>query len=379
MAFIVGGRPCVHGFDWSYYQAPRDLRSAFAEGNRFCVIKASEGESYRDPKYAQHVANASVAGLTVGAYHFARPDWSDGSPAADGRQEARVFLGAIDPRIEFVVLDLEATALNAQETTDYVLGFWGEVIASGMYPRREQRVTYVGKWFTYVHAGSIRDASCLWIPAYTAPGNQPNPDPTRIPLPAWSIDLWPEGWCIWQYTSGATVAGLHPSDANVATTAWLDAVTSKTPHPMEHLMFRPISVKGQPGLWQITIDGNGNYRRTDLRSPGFIDVLARAGYLTLEDGVELDGDQGADFLSIPVANPRPADEGALTLAINIMARVDQKTAEILTALDGIEAPDVDEAAIAAEIREFLAEDTLAPAIARELIEAAYAGTTSPPK
>lgn len=228
MAIIVGGRPCVLGFDRSAWQAPGPLHTAAAAGHRFAVIKATEGDSYRDARYGQHVATVIDAGLLPGSYHFARPDWSDGGAYWDGRQEADLFLSVIDDRIVYVVLDLESTAVDAVATTEYVLGFWDRIIETARWPLREQRVTYVGKWFTYQHAATIRDRSCLWVPSYTA-GYQRDPDPTRIDLPAWSSDLWPEGWFVWQYTSSGTVAGVHPHDVNVATETWFDAVATGRP------------------------------------------------------------------------------------------------------------------------------------------------------
>lgn len=42
-------------------------------GLAFAMVKATEGTSYVNPKYAAQVAHARAAGLVVGHYHFARP------------------------------------------------------------------------------------------------------------------------------------------------------------------------------------------------------------------------------------------------------------------------------------------------------------------
>lgn len=223
----VGGRTVVHGFDWSQWQRPRDLAGVTAT-QAFAVFKATEGDTFGDPAYLAHVANADAAGLIHGAYHFARPDWSDGSPFGDGRQEARQFLDRLAPTERFAVLDLEATVLDAARTTDYVRGWLDELEASRRFPLREQRVIYVGKFFAWYHAVDVAGRAVLWIPWYTA-GYSPNVDPAAIPLPGWSVDLWPEGWAIWQYSSSGTVAGVHPSDVNVATVEWWQAVAGDTP------------------------------------------------------------------------------------------------------------------------------------------------------
>lgn len=252
MTLTIGNRDCVLGFDWSVWQTPRSVNDAAAAGHEFMVVKATEGDAYRDPRYGQHVANGVAAGLTVGAYHFARPDWTDGGPYWDGRQEARLFLSAIDDRVRFVVLDLEASVLDAARTTDYVVGFWDEMTGSGRYPLREQRLTYVGFYFNWLHAMGVRDRSCLWVPAYTA-GYTRDPDPRRLPLPRWSADLWDEGWCIWQYTSSGTVAGLHPSDVNVGVTSWLDAVRAGEPGDHGRMADEGLDKREEDDmqLWQI--------------------------------------------------------------------------------------------------------------------------------
>jgi GH25 family lysozyme M1 (1,4-beta-N-acetylmuramidase) len=226
MTIVVGGRPCVRGFDWSYWQPVRDMAAAVAEGNQFGIIKASEGDNYRDPRYGAHVDACDATGLIVGAYHFARPDASDGGPYGDGRQEARLFLSLIDDRIDFAVLDLEASVLSPADTTAYVFGWWDQIAESGRFPTRSQRVTYVGKYFAWQHAIAVAGTSVLWLPSYTA-GYTPNVDPARIGLPGWSDDLWPEGWALWQYSSSGTVAGVSPSDVNVATVEWFDQITTR--------------------------------------------------------------------------------------------------------------------------------------------------------
>jgi GH25 family lysozyme M1 (1,4-beta-N-acetylmuramidase) len=264
MTINVGGRDCVLGFDWSIYQAPRGLDGTRETGHRFMGIKATEGDAYRDPNYGAHVANAVAADLVPGAYHFARPDWSDGGPYWDGRQEGEHFLSVIDDRIRYAALDLEATALDAARTTDFVLGWWDRIIEDGRFPLREQRLTYVGNYFTWYHAVTVRDRSCLWVPGYTA-GYTPDPDPARIPLPAFASDVWPEGWCIWQYSSSGTVAGLHPSDVNVGTVAWFDAITTGVPGA--HRMDRQEDDMPRPNYQfaEGIAHPNAKYRIIDLR------------------------------------------------------------------------------------------------------------------
>lgn len=272
---IIGGRECVHGYDVSVWQDPASVGGA--GGHEFAVVKATEGDNYRDPNFWRHVAVAVDAGRLVGAYHFARPSWGAAGPYRDGQLEAQLFLGAIDDRIRFGVLDLEATALEADRTAEFVCGWLDEIIASGRFPIREQRVTYVGKYFNWVHTQRAVD-SVLWIPWYTA-GFQSDPDPRYIDLPGWSADLWPEGWALWQYTSSGTVARAHPVDCNVATRQWLDAVRGdvRSPEP-----FPPPEVEHMPRPVYRFPDGidhpDAGAKLIDLRNGAFPKADGTLGY-----------------------------------------------------------------------------------------------------
>lgn len=225
---IVAGRESVHGFDWSVWQAPR---SFVGSNQAFAIFKVTEGDQSGaveivDRRYRQHVANADAAGIVHGAYHFARPDLSTHGPAYhDGVDEARRFLERLAPTTAFVALDLEETECNPWDTAAFATGFWDAVCNESRYKAREQRLTYVGRWFAWQHAVSVGSRTCLWLPSYTG-AYRANPDPEHLPLPAWSDDLWPEGWTMWQYSSSGTVAGTHPSDVNVATKRWHDVVTN---------------------------------------------------------------------------------------------------------------------------------------------------------
>lgn len=220
----VGGRQCVHGFDWSQWQPPREH-----DGKSVGLIKVSEGNGWRDPSFALHWASLHLAPCK-GTYDFARPNGPD--PYQDGRSEAAYQIANTPSTAAFIVCDLEASSVDAHGTTQFTRGWLDQVEASGRWPRREQRVMYVGKWFTWEHALDVSRRCVLMIPSYTA-GYTPNPDPTRIPLPAWSTDLWPEGWHLWQYTSSGTEAGVHPSDRFVATLQWYQAVMGQILTPPE--------------------------------------------------------------------------------------------------------------------------------------------------
>ncbi|KAK3177503.1 hypothetical protein K4F52_009700 [Lecanicillium sp. MT-2017a] len=91
----------VQGFDISHYQPNVDFKAAYASGARFVIIKAchlgiqtelwsvtnqsqaTEGTTYRDPKFSSHYTGATNAGFIRGGYHFARPASSSGAAQAN--------------------------------------------------------------------------------------------------------------------------------------------------------------------------------------------------------------------------------------------------------------------------------------------------------
>lgn len=252
----IGQRECVFGFDWSMHQLPQALAAAKVEGHEFVVLKASEGVGYLDPAYHEHCWEARSAGLSCGAYHFARPGGRD--PYGDGRAEAEWFLSLLEDDTAFVALDLESSDVGPMGTTAFAVGFWDYTVESARFPWRDQRLQYVGAYFNWVHTVELAGQVVLWLPSYTA-GYARDPDPERIPLPKWSTDLWPSGWDLWQYTSSGTVAGLHPSDVNVATSRWLNAIRNTTLDEEEPVAEPKVIAWTQPGSnWALSVIGRND-------------------------------------------------------------------------------------------------------------------------
>ena len=93
-------------------------------GYDFYIIKASEGNGYKDPRLDQHYNQVKAWGKPYGFYHFARPDLGN-SPEA----EADWFLSLVGHHAKKCIyaLDLEGTALRyadyanwARKWLDYV-------------------------------------------------------------------------------------------------------------------------------------------------------------------------------------------------------------------------------------------------------------------
>src|SRR5215218_10339800 len=113
--------PVVRGVDVSNHQDRIDWARARADGISFAYVKASEGTTFADPKYAAHTTGARGARIRTGAYHFARPDTNSSDTRRDARAEADWFLALAQPRPGDLLpaLDLETAGLPPDAMVDW--------------------------------------------------------------------------------------------------------------------------------------------------------------------------------------------------------------------------------------------------------------------
>jgi lysozyme len=71
------------GMDVSSWQGTVDWGASAANGAKFAYVKATEGTGYTNNYFGSQYNGSYDAGLLRGAYHFARPDLSDGKTQAN--------------------------------------------------------------------------------------------------------------------------------------------------------------------------------------------------------------------------------------------------------------------------------------------------------
>ena len=187
----------LRGADVSAYQGDIDWGRVRGAGVGFAVVKATEGLTWRDPRFSAGRWSAMrAAGLIRGAYHFARPQ-----PGRRGRDEAAYFasiiesVGGRDSDDLPLVLDLEwSQGLSATGVVVWSDDFGAEI------KRQTGRgcILYTGGF--YKNLGQVRAPTLcgvLWIAHYGVP---------RPTLPwAWRD----RDWTFWQYTSAGRVDGIQ--------------------------------------------------------------------------------------------------------------------------------------------------------------------------
>jgi lysozyme len=151
-----------YGIDVSAHQGSIDWGAVAADGVHAAYVKATEGATFRDPRFAENWRGARAAGLQVGAYHFftlcrsgadqatnlistlAGVDGASGSgtlPVAvdlelSGNCSARPPRAQVQAEVDAFVEAVEAA--TGRPVVYYLLGSWAE-----RYPPTSDRADWV--------------------------------------------------------------------------------------------------------------------------------------------------------------------------------------------------------------------------------------------
>jgi lysozyme len=183
----------VPGIDVSHYQGPIQWRRVRADGYRFAYVKATEGRGLVDHTYAGNARAAAAAGLTVGAYHYARPDRRPGDAIA----EADFFLRVARPRAGQLVplLDLEHSGGLGPPALRTWVRTWLDRVRAAVGARP---AIYASSRFWHVQMGGTTDFVSYPLMWTTR-------TPGRIaPARGWA----PMGWSIVQWSLCGHVTGI---------------------------------------------------------------------------------------------------------------------------------------------------------------------------
>ena len=186
----------LYGYDISMWQADTPLDCDFL------IIKASEGNGYKDPAMERHLAKAKKAKKLLGFYHYARPDLGN-EPEA----EADWFLKIVGEYAGNAIyaLDWEGDSLRYSE--DWIL----------RWCRRIKEVTGV-KPLIYVSASQVwrlRSAYYedygLWVAHW------------GVYRPVYKGCYPPGAWALWQYQGSPIDKDIFNGDRR----AWKAYCTAK--------------------------------------------------------------------------------------------------------------------------------------------------------
>ncbi len=187
------------GFDVSHWQGeitPAEWQQAYNAGYVFCFTKATQGTYYTDTEFFDNMDEGSEAGLLMGCYHFADPQYC---AAVD---EADYFVSVAGPYLSSgylrPVLDLEwGYSLGATALSNWVNSFMDRVEQqSGVEPLIYTNTNYATYYLNWTVAH--RD---VWI-AQWYPSNPQTDEP--------DIGVF-NAWAFWQWTDSCSIPGIGSS------------------------------------------------------------------------------------------------------------------------------------------------------------------------
>ena len=190
--------------DLSRHNGTIDYGKLSNSGIKHVWIKVTEGTTHINPGYEEKFKGCRDHGITVGAYHFGRPD-TNGGTTQDAHDEAKNFLDSaskvgIKCGDLLPVLDLEAgMKTDDQLNIDWALAWLEEISCH----ERVRPIVYTAKWYydSYMKNASKHTLQQLadyplWLASYNI-----GADATRK-VPTWN------SWEVWQWTGSGNVPGI---------------------------------------------------------------------------------------------------------------------------------------------------------------------------
>jgi GH25 family lysozyme M1 (1,4-beta-N-acetylmuramidase) len=203
----------IQGIDISHWQgtiSKTTWGSIKDAGYDFVFMKATQGNSYNDPEFANNITRSTSKGLLAGPYHFCELDTGYGDPT-DPVTEANHFLSIIMPYYQTgsylpPVADVErfptglTTAQLQTLTSTWVQAFSDRIYdALGVRPIVYNSLSKANSYYTSSVAGSHE----LWLAWWKGTGT--TSPPVASDTPKWGI------WQFWQWSDGAdSIAQANP-------------------------------------------------------------------------------------------------------------------------------------------------------------------------
>jgi len=191
----------VAGIDVSYWNSGIDWPKVRATGQRFVLVKATEGETFTDPTFDDNWVAAKAAGLLRGAYCYFHP-------AMDPKKQADRFISAVKAMNDNgelpPALDLEVSDSVPKDKIIARAKVWLEAVekALGRRPFIYSSLSFLEHNFSELGGGPPAWAKdyplwLAWYPNQYTPGMAP---------------LMPRGWfkwTVWQYSKSGQLNGIN--------------------------------------------------------------------------------------------------------------------------------------------------------------------------
>lgn len=184
----------IHGVDVSHYQGEIDWDVLADQNIRFAYIKATEGSSYVDERFADNYGMARLTGLKVGAYHFFSFDSPGITQAVNFIEVVEDFDGMLPPVVDVEFYgNKEANPPDPEEVQPQLQAYLDAV--EDAYGQRPIIYATYESWELY-----IKDQFDDY--------------------PLWIRDIWNQpkssyDWTLWQYTNRGRLKGFSGEESYV--------------------------------------------------------------------------------------------------------------------------------------------------------------------
>lgn len=184
----------VFGVDVSSYQGVVDWPVLAAQGVDFAFIKATEGSTLRDGRFADNWTGAQAAGVRAGAYHFLSYDTPGETQADNFIDLVPVTEGALPPVVD---IEFYGDYLEQPPEKEHVRSILDPLLERLEAHYGVKPILYVTYRSYYLYlAGSGYGEYPIWCSS-----------PTVFPLVP--------GWDFWQYSRTARLEGYNGSQDRI--------------------------------------------------------------------------------------------------------------------------------------------------------------------
>ncbi len=195
----------AQGIDVSSFQGTVNWTAAYNNSTiRFAFAKATEGQYYQDAYYHNNMSNGKIAGLLMGAYHFAEPAQNSGGSQADyfyAFANANFNIGGqtIGPVLDLEVFNGHVGAVNYTDWSNQ----WGSEVTTKMHNHGQTCA-----WLLYTSSCSACNVNSNengkpWIADYNGQDSE-----TGTPWSVCGSCSWNGTWRFWQWTATGSVSGV---------------------------------------------------------------------------------------------------------------------------------------------------------------------------
>jgi GH25 family lysozyme M1 (1,4-beta-N-acetylmuramidase) len=192
----------VTGIDVSHYQHTIAWSSVASDGIDFAILKATEGQTYVDPRFAYNDSQAQLSGIPVGAYHV----WGSPNKSTDeAKKEADHFVTTVHPTVGDVlpVLDMEMNRIPGG-TSQTTLMAWSRAWLDRVEAKTGVRpMVYGSQYLFQTILGNSTWFADNGFPLWFAWPRSPLPK--SMPAHDWQG----QAWTFWQYSWTGKVSGIN--------------------------------------------------------------------------------------------------------------------------------------------------------------------------